>query len=233
VAELGTITKGQNGWRIGAAVRWRDILKADLPPAFDGLKLAAREVGSPQIQNVGTVAGNICNASPAADGVPPLLTLAASVELASTQGLRVVPLGDFITGVRRIDLRDAEMVSAILVPIQPETAQGHFLKLGARRYLVISIAMVSTLVWCDDTGTIEGARVAVGSCSAVAMRLPGLESALQGCRLADLGAVPWAQHLGALTPIDDVRGSAGFRLSAAAELCRRSVQAAMGGGADG
>jgi len=77
---LREVTREAKGWRIGALATWTDVIRADLPAAFDGLKLAAREVGSVQIQNRATLAGNLCNASPAADGVPPLLTLDAGVE---------------------------------------------------------------------------------------------------------------------------------------------------------
>src|SRR6478609_1826340 len=78
--------------RIGAATTWSDITRTGLPPAFDALKVAARDVGAIQIQNRGTIAGNLCNASPAADGVPPLLILDASVEIAAPAGRRVLPL---------------------------------------------------------------------------------------------------------------------------------------------
>src|ERR1700726_77558 len=90
--------------RIGAATTWSDLARADLPPAFDALKVAARDVGAVQIQNRGTIAGNLCNASPAADGIPPLLILDASVELASNRGARRLPLSQFITGNRRTSL---------------------------------------------------------------------------------------------------------------------------------
>ena len=79
---LRGITAGPAGWRLGATTTWSELLEADLPPLFDGLKQAAREVGGRQIQNAGTFAGNLCNASPAADGVPALLALDAEVELA-------------------------------------------------------------------------------------------------------------------------------------------------------
>jgi len=228
--KLRTITHNNSVWRIGAAVRWSEILHAKkLPACFDGLKLAACEVGSWQIQNSGTIAGNICNASPAADGVPPLLALNASVELSSVDGVRTVPLQNFITGVRKIDLRDNEIVSAVLIPDFPENASSHFLKLGARKFLVISIAMVSAVVWKDTEQRIQGAHVAVGSCSAVATRLSGLETALLGKTHQDLieDTQIWAKHLDVLSPISDIRGSREYRLKAARELCKRSVLAAM------
>ena len=99
---------------IGARTTWTDLVRHPLPPAFDALKQAAREVGSVQIQNVASVAGNLCNASPAADGVPPLLALDAEVELRSARRARAcLPLGDFILGNRRTALQAGELVTAI------------------------------------------------------------------------------------------------------------------------
>ncbi|UYV36675.1 FAD binding domain-containing protein [Rhodobacteraceae bacterium D3-12] len=209
------------GWRIGAATRWSDIVAADLPPAFDGLKAAAREVGSIQIQNAGTVAGNLCNASPAADGVPPLLVLQADVELARAGETRRMPLGEFIKGVRRTALEPGELVVALHIPAIPEGMVGRFSKLGSRKYLVISIAMAAVLVSKDAGGRIDGARVAVGACSPVAQRLPELEAAMIGQLAGDV--VVTDAHLSPLSPIDDVRGSAGYRLGAVKELLQRLI----------
>lgn len=235
IPELRGISRTASGWSIGAASTWSDIIRADLPPAFDGLKAAARDVGSIQIQNAGTVAGNLCNASPAADGVPPLLTLDATLELRSLGGRRLVPLSRFITGVRKIDLRPDEMVLAIHIPAISGLANGHFIKLGARKYLVISIAMVAALVVLDDAGRIKQARVAVGACSAVAQRLVGLETALTGQNKASLKDRTdlWSKHLGPLSPISDVRGPAEYRLEVAGELCKRAVLGAMAGSQEG
>ncbi|MEY8840809.1 xanthine dehydrogenase family protein subunit M [Cribrihabitans sp. XS_ASV171] len=223
---LRGITSENGGWRIGATTRWSDIVRADLPPAFDGLKAAAREVGSIQIQNAGTVAGNLCNASPAADGVPPLLTLDAKVEIGSEKAVRVVPLSDFITGVRTTDLHPGEMVTAVLVPPLPDAARSGFEKLGARRYLVISITMTAVLLALDESGRIAEARVAVGACSPVACRLHELEASLVGQTPAEAEIDP--RHLSPLAPIDDVRGSAGYRSDVVAEQIARALRAAGG-----
>ena len=101
IAALRGITVDDSGWRLGATTTWSELIEADLPPLFDGLKQAAREVGGRQIQNAGTLAGNLCNASPAADGVPCLLALDAEVEIAGPAGRRLLPLRQFITGTRR------------------------------------------------------------------------------------------------------------------------------------
>ena len=213
------ISRHRGFWRIGGATRWADVIAADLPPLFDGLTAAAREVGSVQIQNRGTLAGNICNASPAADGVPPLLVLAAAVELVSAQGSRVVALEDFIIGARRTVLAQGELVSALLIP--DIEGRGGFLKLGSRRYLVISVAMVAGVISVAE-GRITQARLAVGSCSPVAQRLPGLEARLLGHPVAVPVRVR-ADDLAGLSPISDLRGSGEYRREAVAELLARLI----------
>ena len=221
---LRGISEQADGYRIGALTTWTDVIEARLPGWFDGLKMAAREVGGMQIQNSGTVAGNICNASPAADGVPPLMSLDASVELSAARGKRTVPLDAFITGNRRTVRAADEIVTAILVPKPKRPAAATFLKLGARRYLVISIAMVGAAVERAPDGTVAAARIAVGSCAAVARRLPALEAALLGRPLTpQLGAAVRPEHLAPLTPIDDVRGTADYRKDAALTLVRRAL----------
>jgi CO/xanthine dehydrogenase FAD-binding subunit len=225
VAGLRGISSDTAGLRIGALTTWTDVVEAKLPGQFRGLQLAAREVGGVQIQNTGTVAGNLCNASPAADGVPPLLALSASVELASATGRRVLPLERFVLGPRRTALAPGEIVTAILVPPASPRARSTFLKLGARRYLVISIAMVAAVVDLDDAGRITSCGIAVGACSAVAQRLHDLEHELVGQRLTrELAGQVRAAHVAHLSPIDDVRATAAYRLDAAATLVRRALE---------
>jgi CO/xanthine dehydrogenase FAD-binding subunit len=231
---LHGIARDAAGWRIGAATTWTEIAKADLPPAFDALRAAAREVGSIQIQNAGTIAGNLCNASPAADGVPPLLALDAVVECASLAGTRRLALSDFLLGPRKTALLPGELVTAILVPDLPADARSAFHKLGSRRYLVISIAMVAVLIAPDADGRVAVARVAVGAASPVARRLPAVEAALIGRPLDPaLAATPFGDAaLAPLAPIDDVRASADYRRGAVLELVRRAI-ADLAGASDG
>jgi len=223
--ELRGIIVTENSYRIGALTRWADITAADLPQAFDGLRLAAAQIGGIQVQNAGTIAGNLCNASPAADGIPPLLTLDASVELTSQAGRRVVPLQAFLTGYRRTDRRPDELVTAVIVPRGVEKAFSDFQKLGSRSYLVISIVMVATVIESAGDGIIGEARIAVGACSPVAQRLTQLESELRGLRNSDrLEDLPTRDHLTGLAPIDDVRATASYRLDATLALVRRSLR---------
>ena len=224
IAALGGVEHGEGGTRIGAGATWTDLIRAKLPLAFDALVAAAREVGSVQIQNAATVAGNLCTASPAADGAPPLLALGASVELASVAGTRTLPLEAFLVGPRATARRPDELVTALLVPPHRPRALSRFAKLGARRYLVISIASAAVTLELDGDGRIERAGVAVGSCAPTARRLPRLEAALLGRRPAEgLGALVEDAALAPLAPIDDVRASAAYRRAAVAEALRRML----------
>ncbi len=227
LSSLKRITLEDQFWRLGALVTWSDVVNADLPPAFDGLKLAAREIGSVQIQNAGTIGGNVCNASPAADSVPPLLTLDAKVELSSSTGQRLLPLSDFITGYRATARRDDELVTAVIIPEASTTGVGIFKKLGARKYLVISIVMAAVRLHVLEDKVTE-VRIALGACSPVATRLFDLERALIGQRPATLSGIVGGHHLASLSPIDDIRATAGYRRDAALELVRRMVSAAAG-----
>jgi CO/xanthine dehydrogenase FAD-binding subunit len=224
LTDLRLISDEGTGWRIPALATWTDVIEAELPPLFDGLKLAARGVGSKQIQNVGTICGNLCNASSAADGVPALLALDAEVELASCTGSRRMGIADFVTGHCTTARRMDELIVALRVNRPESVARSTFLKLGARKYLVISIAMVAVVIETDAAGTIGAARIAIGSCSAVAKRLPELERELAGRRLEPgLAHLVMDHHLEPLAPIDDIRGSAVYRRDAALTLTRRAL----------
>jgi len=229
VREIKGIAREKDYFRIGGGTTWTKVLQTPLPQCFDALKSAAREIGSVQIQNRGTVAGNLCNASPAADSVPPLLALDAEVELASSSGTRRVPLPEFIVGNRKTLRAAGEILTAVIVPRTVEDAPSVFLKLGARRYLVISIAMVAAVVSVNEQGRVRYARVAVGSCSVRAQRLTALEQVLLD-RPADAGLVALVspEHLSSLSPIDDVRATATYRRDAALTLVRRSLELCVG-----
>lgn len=220
IADLRGISETATHWRIGALATWSQLVRTPLPPMFDGLKQAARAVGGVQIQNRGTLVGNICTASPAGDGAPNLLALDAEIEVAGIGSTRLVPMAGFIDGYRHTQCGAGELVTAIFVPKRTDGARSCFLKLGARAYLVISIAMVAGVVACDAQGRITHVRVAVGACSATPQRLTDLEAALLGTPLADAAGKVTAQHLAALKPIDDVRGSSIYRLEAAGTLVR-------------
>ena len=193
---LRSIDITHNDVRIGALATWTDLVETELPRCFDGLQLAAREVGGVQIQNAGTIIGNVCNASPAADGTPCLLTLDAEIELASLDAERTMRLSEFVVGNRR----------------------------PARQPNVISIVSVAAVIEPAADGTIAQARIAVGACSETPSRLNELEVDLIGCPLTpDIGNTVTMAHLSELSPIGDIRGSANYRSDAAVTLVRRAL----------
>jgi CO/xanthine dehydrogenase FAD-binding subunit len=222
--DLRSITVADGLVRIPALATWTDVVRHDLPRAFDGLKAAGRAIGGVQIQHRGTVVGNLCNASPAADGLPNLMALDARAELTSATGHREVPVGDFVVGNRRTMRRPDELVTAVLVPLPGGRARSAFRKLGSRAYLVISIAAVAAVVDVDAAGRITAARIVVGACSEVPRRLDAAGERLVGRSAeASLAGLIVTDDLAGLTPIDDVRGTAAYRRSAALTLVRRAV----------
>lgn len=224
IPELSGITPWQGGLRIGATTSWSTLAEATLPPALAALQSAARQVGGRQIQNAGTIGGNLCNASPAADGIPPLLILDALVELVGPLGTRQMPLSTFLIGPRRTACAKDEILTAIFIPEQSLAGRSSFLKLGARAYLVISIAMVAARLDLAADGTIRSISLSVGACGPVATRLPGLEAALTGLPVALAIQHVTPQSLEPfLSPISDIRASGTYRLDAAAELLRRAI----------
>ena len=226
VSGLRGVREDQTGWTFGATTTWTDVLRADLPPLFDALKQAAREVGGVQIQNTATIAGNLCNASPAADGTPVWMALDAQVLLQSHAGERRMPVVDFVLANRRTAREPQELVTGLHVPRRSAKARSVFLKLGGRRYLVISVTMVAVMVDVDDAGHVARLAAAVGSCSARALRLPALEARLLGQLLPVLaGSLIDPADLAPLSPIADVRASAAYRLDATATLLRRALMA--------
>ena len=219
IAELRGIGEDDGHWRFGCLATWTDLIRTGLPAQFDAYRQAAREVGGVQVQNSGTLVGNVVTASPAGDGLPNLLALDAEVELKSTSGSRRLPFAGFVDGYRHTQLAADEIVTALIVP-KRRHAVSRFAKLGARKYLVISIAMVAVVLDLDNMDQVTDARIAVGACSAVATRLGQLEADLAGAPIRDVARVAAPRHVESLEPIDDIRASGSYRRAAALTLVR-------------
>jgi len=199
----------EGGWWIGALTTWTDLIESYLPPQFDAIRQAARTIGGQQIQNRGTIGGNLGTASPAGDALPPLLIEGAAIELASVRGVRTVPLADFLVGPKRNALDEDELITAVTV--QPSGAPQTFMKIGPRNAMVISVASLA-LVVDRERGEL---RAAYGSAGPV----PALV-------VAPLDEVPsFPERVAeAAAPIDDVRGSAAYRRHALRVLTSRAVE---------
>ncbi|MBA3471542.1 MAG: FAD binding domain-containing protein [Herpetosiphonaceae bacterium] len=182
------------------------------------LAQACWEVGAPQIRTRGTVAGNLITASPANDTITPLLALDAAVVLASAAGERVVPLREFYLGVRRTVMQPGELLREIRLPALRTNQRGLFLKLGLRRaqaIAVINVAFVLTL----DGDVVSAASITLGCLAPTIVHAPSAESFLVGRRLTEAVCARAGElACGDVRPIDDLRGSAGYRLATLASL---------------
>ncbi len=222
IRSLRGIEKKAEGIWMGALTTWTDVMHADLPKAFRGLQQASKTIGGVQTQNAGTLCGNLCNASPAADSAPNLMALEALVELQSMRGIRRLNLHEFILGNRKTAKAPDELVTGIFVPHPSIKAVGAFEKLGARKYLVISIVMTAVVVEWNENQRIEKIRIAVGACSDKALRLKTLESDYEGKKMDEI--LIKDGHLEELSPIDDIRAGASFRMDVVSELIQRAIQ---------
>jgi len=228
IAELGRWEIADGRVRLGAGVSYARII-TELGDRLPGLAMAARTIGSPQIRNRGTVGGNLGTASPAGDCHPPLLAAGAVIEAASVRGTRQIGADDFYTGVKRNALEPDELVAAVYLPLPSGPEQ--FSKIGTRNAMVIAVAAFSLALHPDRQQVGTG----IGSAAPTPRRAPQAESFLAAA-LADAGL--WesraelpaaiAAEFGSLVaaaaaPIDDVRGTAAYRLHALAVMARRTL----------
>ena len=193
------------------------------------LARAAWEVGAPQIRNRGTIAGNLITASPANDTITPLMALNASVTLQSTRGTRTVALQDFYKGVRKTVMTADEMMVDISFPAMPSTARGTFIKLALRRAQAISI-IDAALILDLEADTVKSASITLGAVAPTIIHAGEAEKFLVGKKLTD-DMIEEAARLtmNAAKPIDDIRGSAAYRLEMVRVCTRRGLKSIRDG----
>ena len=209
VAELRGFARENGTVRLGAGLTYTELLQEPLAGALPALAEASRTVGSPQIRNRGTIGGNLGTSSPAGDALPPLLVEGAELEVASMRGVRRVSLVDFIVGPKRNVLADDELIVAAVV--EPSAEPQTFMKVGPRNAMVIAVCSLA-LVADRERGKL---RASFGSAGPV----PGLV-------VAPLDAADDfpEQVVAAASPIDDVRGTAAYRLHSLRVLVRRALE---------
>ena len=209
VDELGGWSRTNGALRLGAALTYTQVLREPLAGLLPALAEASRTVGSPQIRNRGTIGGNLGTASPAGDALPPLLVEGAEVELASTRGVRRLPVRDFLVGPKRNALAEDELIVAAYVT--PSGQSQTFMKVGPRNAMVIAVCSLA-VVADQERGEI---RASFGSAGPV----PGLVL----CPLEEAAAFP-DRVAAAASPIDDVRGTAAYRRHALRVLAGRALE---------
>ncbi|GLU32848.1 FAD binding domain-containing protein [Trinickia caryophylli] len=205
--------------RIGAACTWEAIARVAWLPA--ALTQASACVGSRQIRVQGTIGGNLCHASPVADGVPALLVLDAQVELASARGVRRLPLAQFFPGGRRTALQSDELLVAVLFALPGEQDRTAFIKCGNRDGPTIAVVSAAARLRVRADGAIQTAAVAVGGASERVVRMHAVETLLAEQPFKGLTKAIEAASLSELAPIDDCRATASHRLHLARLAIRR------------
>ena len=213
--------------RLGAFVSISQLLESvDIARLFPALPAACREFAGPPIRNRGTLGGNIVNASPAADLVPPLIAYDATIVLSCAAGDRVLPLLEFFVGPGQSVIAADEILTEIRLPVMPLLSAATFIKLGQRRSMAISQVSLTTRLSVDDSGVASEVRIALGAVAPVPMRALAAEQLI-------LGKAPSEELFGAaahkareeVTPISDVRASRSYRLKMTEVLVRRALLA--------
>lgn len=231
VSELNFVrSEGEGGVTLGSLVSHRDMATSRMiQQRFPDLAEACSQVGAAQIQNLGTVGGNLCNASPAADAAPPLLLMDALLTLASTRGERRVSIHDFFLGPRHTVLEPDEILKEIFIPKSSGRRGATYLKLGRREAMEIAIVGIGVAIHLNGSDNlVSECRVAMGSVAPTPVRARTAEEILSNREvtneLIDEVAEVAAE---AARPISDIRASAEYRLDMIRVLCRRATSAAL------
>jgi carbon-monoxide dehydrogenase medium subunit len=226
IPELNGIKETKNGVWIGATTKLRAIERSELVKEKIPLQyIATKTIGSIQIRNMGTLGGNVCNASPAADGALGLVALDSIVHIAGSKGKRALPITDFFTGSGETVLENHEIVTGFTVPVMDKDTWYHFISIGR---MALDISTISIAVTITKKGNkISKAIVALGSVAPTPLRLQEVEEYLQDKTLKDDEIIKAAEMVSkGIKPISDVRASAEYRKEAAKGLAMEAIKIA-------
>jgi len=228
IASLGEIREEADHFAVGAAVACTALKdNKALVDEWPGVVEAANLIGSVQVRNRATMAGNLCNASPAADSVPALVAAGATAIVAGPSGEREVPVEQIPTGQGQTSLGDGEFVSEIRIPRQQKGGSDAYLRSIPRTEMDIAVVGAGASVTVDGSGTCTAARVAIGAAAPTVLLVEDAGKALVGSKLDD-GAIAKMMEAvsAACKPIDDKRGTVAYRKTTAGVLAKRVVEIA-------
>jgi len=223
IVELKGVEESSDAVRLGACTTLAALLANPLIKTnFAVLTKALQTLGSPLIRRMGTIGGNIGNASPAGDTLPPLYVLQAELELKCAQFSRTLPIAEFICGPRRTQLRTGEIISAVILPKSRDCNIQHFEKVGLRKSLACSVVSLAALLKLSPEGIIEQARLAWGSIGPTVVTSAACEELLIGKKLTPEILEAAAEMIRqTVSPIDDVRTDASYRRTVCGNLLLR------------
>jgi aerobic carbon-monoxide dehydrogenase medium subunit len=222
------ITKSATGFKIGAAVPGVALGEhAALVKAWPGVVEGANLIGSKQVQGRCTMVGNLCNGSPAADGVPALIAGNAKVVISGPKGKRTIPVEQVPVSPGRISLKKGEIIESILLPKRPPNSSDAYLRFIPRTEMDIAVVSAAVNLTLDGKGTVKDARVVLGAVAPTIIVVPAAAKALIGSKLDDAALEKLAAACSAACkPIDDKRGTIEFRTKVAGVLARRAAEIA-------
>lgn len=229
IAQLKSITREDAGLRVGAAVPSAELNEhAEAVAGWPGVCEAAGLIGSTQIQGRATMAGNLCNASPAADSVPALVAAGAIARIAGPDGTREIPVEEVATGPGKTCLGRGEFVESLLLPARPPRTADAYLRFIPRTEMDIAVVGVGICVTLDEAGICTSARVGLGAVGPRVIRVDAAAEVLIGstgdeAALDKLAAACSA----AASPIDDKRGTREYRIDVAGTLAKRTAAIAF------
>ncbi len=228
IAGMGAIRAHGGGFAIGAATPCT-ALKDDqaLAAAWPGVVEAANLIGSVQVRNRATMAGNLCNASPAADSVPALVAANATCVIAGPGGQREIPVEQLPRGPGSTSLAPGEFVVEIRLPARPAGGGDAYLRSIPRTEMDIAVVGCGAALVLDGSGTCTSARISIGAVAPTVLLVEAAGAALVGSKLGDADMERMADAVrAACRPIDDKRGTIAYRIAMAGVLARRAVEIA-------
>jgi len=226
---LKGISRESGGFRVGANTSGMEMMDhkafaAAWPGIIDGVKL----IGSIQVKGRATVAGNLCNASPAADSVPPMIASGALASISGPGGNREAPVGDIAIGPGKTSLAKGEIITSFFVPDAPPNSGGAYLRFTPRTEMDIAVVGCAVNLTLDGSGTCTTATMALGAVAEKCITVPGASEALVGTKVDDAALDKLAEAASAAArPIDDKRGTKDFRIKVAGVLARRVAAIAL------
>jgi len=227
IKELKGIGINKNQMEIGAMVTHTQLeISEDIKKYFPILSQAASDIGSPQIRNRGTVGGNIVNASPAGDLLPPLMAYNAQFKLLSMQGERIIPAEKFFIGPKKTILEPAQLLTQIILPLPSKRTYGSWIKIGKRKALIIgTITLALVVEMAEDNRTVKDIRTCLGSVAPTPIEIKEVKKKIVGKNFNQLNFTELGQIVeDKISPIDDVRGTREYRKDVAKEIMINALE---------
>jgi carbon-monoxide dehydrogenase medium subunit len=222
---MRAITAEDGGFRIGAAVAGSELTEhPEVRTLWPGVVEAVDLIGSTQIQGRATMVGNLCNASPAADSVPAMISAGAAVRMVGPRGTRDLPVEQVVTAPGKTALDDGEIITSVFLPARPPRSGDAYLRFIPRTEMDIAVVGCGVNVTLDADGTCTAARVALGAVAPTPLLVPDAAATLIGTKIDDQALASLGSAASAVCrPIDDKRGTIDYRTKVAAVLARRAA----------